>query len=85
MAEVRNGAMEMYEKLARLDRVWPVNLLRAISLSTYPTLLRPVLAHSLPFFFFHSVTVPSVLPPSSAEPAPRPGKKRWVKRPRSTD
>ena len=24
MAEVRNGAMEMYEKLARLDRVWPV-------------------------------------------------------------
>ena len=24
MAEVRNGAMEMYEKLARLDRVWRV-------------------------------------------------------------
>ena len=24
MAEVRNGAMEMYEKLARLDRVWAI-------------------------------------------------------------
>jgi len=62
-------------------------LLRAISLSTYPTLLRPFLAHSFPFFP-HSFAVPSVLPPKIEETwhqDPKNGPKTAAKRPRSTN
>ena len=45
----------------------------AISMSTYPTLFRPFLAHFSPFFP-HFFAVLPVLPPRFRKPAPRPGK-----------
>ena len=48
-------------------------LLRAISLSTYLTLLRPFLAHFCSFFP-RCFAVPFVSPPRFRKPVPRPGK-----------